>query len=151
MSDIVSDGKFVAGGHTITFAVSVGSLKRLRDQTGIDFVSVQNEDISKEAFARFFASPEVLTECVKVLAKDSFDAAGLTEGEFDDLLDASVIGQARAAMVVAVANFFQGIGDRVRYAAMDEALSLVEAAMSAGERDVRKEAEATRNRMARGS
>lgn len=89
-------------GATWTVAVNVGTVKRVREATGIELLSIVSDS---STIASLFADCVKLAEVVAAVIAPELKAAGKTVDDFLSVIDGSVMEVATEALLREVANF----------------------------------------------
>lgn len=89
-------------GAAWTVAVNVGTVKRVREATGIELLSIVSDS---STIASLFADCVKLAEVVAAVIAPELKAAGKTVDDFLSVIDGSVMEVATEALLREVANF----------------------------------------------
>lgn len=89
-------------GAAWTVAVNVGTVKRVREATGIELLSIVSDG---STIASLFADCVKLAEVVAAVIAPELKAAGKTVDDFLSVIDGSVMEVATEALLREVANF----------------------------------------------
>lgn len=110
-------------------AVNVGTIKRVREQAGINLLALVT---SPAAVSEVFQDDVRLAEVLAAVVKPQLDKAGKTADDFFSCIDGTVIEQGAEALLREIANFFQEPRRQVLLAAMEKAQSVSKAQNLAG-------------------
>lgn len=91
-------------GRQWTVAVNVGTVKRVREATGVDILALVSD---QRAISEAFSDNIRLAEIMAAVIKPELTAAGVTDDQFFSAIDGTVIESATEALLAEVANFFQ--------------------------------------------
>lgn len=110
-------------------AVSVGTIKRVREETGINLLALVS---SPAAVADVFHDDVRLAEVLAAVVKPQLDQAGRSLDAFFSCIDGTVVEQGAEALLREIANFFQEPRRTVLLKAMDKAQAANKAKSEAG-------------------
>jgi len=91
-------------GRRWTVAVNLGTVKRVREATGVDILALVSD---QRAISEAFSDNIRLAEVIASVIKPELAAAGVTDDQFFSVIDGAVIESATEALLAEVANFFQ--------------------------------------------
>lgn len=91
-------------GRKWTVAVNLGTVKRVREATGVDVLALVSD---QRAISEAFSDNIRLAEVIASVIKPELAAAGVTDDQFFSVIDGAVIESATEALLAEVANFFQ--------------------------------------------
>lgn len=91
-------------GRKWTVAVNLGTVKRVREATGVDILALVSD---QRAISEAFSDNIRLAEVIASVIKPELAAAGVTDDQFFSVIDGAVIESATEALLAEVANFFQ--------------------------------------------
>lgn len=91
-------------GREWTVAVNVGTVKRVREATGVDILALVSD---QRAISEAFSDNIRLAEIIAAVIRPGLLESGVTDEQFFAAIDGSVIESATEALLAEVANFFQ--------------------------------------------
>lgn len=112
-----------------TLAVNVGTIKRVRELTGVQLLSLLSDTVEVSGV---FSDDVRLAEVIEAVIRPQLEKAGKTADDFFSVIDGTVVEQAAEALLREVANFFQEPKRTVLLAAMDKVMLSNREKMAAG-------------------
>lgn len=116
-------------GREWVVAVNVGTVKRVRDATGVNVLALISD---QAAIADAFSDNVKLAEVIASVIRPQLEAAGATDEQFFSVVDGTVIENATEALLAEVANFFQEPRRTILLKAMEKVKAAIKAQNSAG-------------------
>jgi hypothetical protein len=112
-------------GRTWTVALSIWTVKRVRDVLGVDLLDLggqtvwptrtrEGEQLPGNLLSRLIADPILLVDVLYVACKDQADAAGVTDEQFGRAMAGDSIDAATRAFLEELADFTPSPRDRAR-------------------------------------
>jgi len=128
-------------GRTWDTTINCDVIKRIRNQGGVDLLSVvdQNSDL----IAKFYSDPILLVDTIYMIVKPQADQAGVTDEEFGRAMAGDAIADATQAVLRSIADFFSSGRERAMiHKALDASEKAIEKARDLVEKGLDQRIEA---------